>query len=409
MRIGINCRTILNPDSGEKAGVGHYTHYIVKYLTDLDKKNEYVLFFDNRIPKSVIERIIGGNNKDNVKIDYLPFYQYKKFMPVMYTHMLLAGFLKKQNLDLYFAPGGFIPLYYDKPSVITVHDLAIYKNPKWFPSQLGPGQLFSTKILVPKSIENAIGIIAPSESTKKDIIEIFKTPDKKIKVVYEGSKIDKEDKDKLPTLPDLKKKFLIPDKYIFFIGTLEPRKNLPALLTAFFNLKRNGRLKDYKLVIAGTDGWKNEREKKLMKKYNKSLVQNKKLMPKDEQIRYLGYVSHREKIALLKHSTCFVYPSFYEGFGLPVLEAMVCRTPVITSNVSSIPEITGDSAILIDPNNINEIEKAIEKLTSNKNLRQEFIEKAKKQSENFTWEKCARQTLNLFQELEDKIVKKRKE
>lgn len=408
MRIGINCRTILNPDSGEKAGVGHYTHYIVKYLTDLDKKNEYVLFFDNRVPKSVIEKVIGSKEKDNVKIDFLPFYQYKRFMPVMYTHMLLAGFLKKQNLDLYFSPGAFIPLYYDGPSVITVHDLAIYKNPKWFPSRLGPGQLFSTKILVPKSVENAIGIIVPSESTKKDLIEIFKVSEKKITVIYEGSKIDKEDKDKLPTLVELKKKFLIPNKYIFFIGTIEPRKNLSALMTAFFNLKRNGRLKDYKLVIAGADGWKNEREKKLMKKYNKMLAEKKKLTPKDEQIKYLGYVLHREKIALLKHSTCFVYPSFYEGFGLPVLEAMVCRTPVITSNVSSIPEITGDNAILIDPNNTKEIEKAIEKLTSNEKLRQDLAERAKKQSEKFTWEKCAKETLDLFKELENKIVNKKK-
>ena len=158
MRIGIDCRTILNPKSGEQAGVGHYTYYLVKNLIKQDKKNKYVLFFDWRFKE------FNEFKQKNVIIKNFPFSQYNKFLPFAYSHMLISASLVKASLDVFHSPISSLPLTYTKKSIITVHDLAIYKNPSWFPSQI-----FSTKLLVPQSLRKADKIIAVSNSTKKDL------------------------------------------------------------------------------------------------------------------------------------------------------------------------------------------------------------------------------------------------
>ncbi len=175
MRIGIDCRTILNPGLGEAAGVGHYTFFLVKHLLEIDKENEYVLFFDSRMPD------VGEFEQANAKIWRFPFSQYKRFLPFGYSHMLIGAMILKNKLDVFHAPANVLPLSYRKPSVVTVHDLAIYKNPDWFPSQM-----FSTRLLVPQSLKVAKQIIAVSESTKRDIREIFHVPSTKVTVISEA-------------------------------------------------------------------------------------------------------------------------------------------------------------------------------------------------------------------------------
>ena len=376
MKIGIDCRTILNPKLGERAGVGHYTHYLVKNIIKCDTQNEYVLFFDWRF------RDMKEFERKNVTVKNFPFSQYNKYLPFAYSHMLISAYLVKEGLDLFHSPISSLPLTYPKKSIITVHDLAIYKNPAWFPSQI-----FSTKLLVPQSLRKADKIIAVSESTKKDLKQIFNIPSKKIKVIYEGATIEKISV-KNKRIDNLKRFKLWP-KFILFVGTLTPRKNIVNLIRAYKQLlKMEPGFAEYQLVLAGGKGYQND------KVFNE--IKEQKLK---KQVRYLGYVTHNQKMELMKKATCFVFPSSYEGFGLPVAEAMALGTPVITSKVSSLPEVAGKAALLVDPEHDHEIAKALKKVLSDKKLQARMIEKGKKQVKLFSWEQSAQETIQVYNSL----------
>ncbi len=376
MRIGIDCRTILNPKIGERAGVGHYTYYLVKNLLKLDKRNEYVLYFDWRVQDT------REFEQKNIKIKHFPFSQYNKFLPFAYSHMLITAYLMKEGLDIFHSPITSLPLTYPKKSIVTVHDLAIYKNPAWF-----PGQIFSTKLLVPQSLKKADRIIAVSQSTKKDLKEIFNVPDKKIRVVYEGAVVNKipvksKDLDSLI-------KFKIGSKYVLFIGTLEPRKNLISLVRAFkIFLDASPTHSAYQLILAGASGYKSEDIF--------SAIKSERL---SKQVKCIGYVTQNQKIELLKKAVCFAFPSSYEGFGLPVLEAMALGTPVITSNVSSMPEVAGKAALLVDPEKEQDIARALQRLLEDKKLQDSLKQKGLEQAKKFSWEKCALETIKVYESL----------
>jgi len=423
MKIGIDCRTILNPHGGELAGVGHYTYFLVKALLDLDHKNTYVLFFDDRFKDfSVFKR-------ENVQIRTFPFYQYKKFMPLLYSQLLVSALLDKEKLAVFHAPANTAPLFYNKPLVVTIHDLAIYKYPDFFPPQILNRQVFSTKVLVPKTLERAKKIIAVSKNTKTDIIEQFGIPEERIKVIYEGAiNLGKNCPDG-NQLAEIRKKYGIGEKYLLYLGTIEPRKNITALIKAFRNLymSYDSPAKGYQLIIAGGRGWKDEPVYKAIADANASILginqkrsgqerrsgidkrteQKKKTQGERRQsdrrisdvVKHIGYVSHTDKLCLLANAACFVFPSLYEGFGLPVLEAISLGTPVITSNLSSLPEIiTPETGILVNPNKESELIEAMTQILGDEGLREEMGIKGRERAKEFTWEKCARETLEAYEE-----------
>ncbi len=384
MRIGIDCRTILNPKRGERAGVGHYSYYLIKNILAQDKKNEYVLFFDYRFQNT------NEFRQKNVTIRYFPFSQYKKFLPFSYSHMLIAAFLSRENLDLYHSPANVIPYGYRQPSIVTVHDLAIYKHPEWFPR----GQKFSISILVPRSLNRAWRIIAVSEATRKDIIKTFNISQDKIKVIYEGMVDAKTAVD----AEAMKKKYKIPGKYLLYVGTLEPRKNLVELVSAYHQLiEKNKSLSKYTLVLAGHRGWKSGGIFKKIKK-----------LKLGDKVHYVDYVPHADKLGLIKEATAFVFPSLYEGFGLPVLEAMSLGTPVITSNISSLPEVAGQAAILVNPKNEKSLVDAMKKVLTSAPTRKRLSTAGIEQSKKFSWRKCAQETIKVYREEYQKIQKIKK-
>lgn len=378
MRIGIDCRTILDPKAGEAAGVGHYTYNLVNQLLEIDQKNKYVLFFDKGVGDA------GNFKRKNSKVRFFPYKEYKKFLPIAYSHLLISSFVSRENLDVFHSPASTIPLAYGKNAVITIHDLAIYKNSDWFPKQY-----FSTRIAVPQSLRKARKIIAVSEYTKKDLIDILNIPEEKIEVVLNGvdkkvdiNKKDPKDKDKI------KEKFDIKQNFILFIGTLQPRKNIEGLITAFNKLRGNKIFEDYQLVIAGKKGWnyKNIFEKVRLKALTKKVI-------------FTNYISKEDKTKLLNAASVFCFPSFYEGFGLSILEAMQQGTPVITSNITSTKEIGGEAAIFIDPYKSSSIAQAIKKVLDDENLRRSLIQKGYSHVEKFSWKKCARETLNVYNKI----------
>lgn len=374
MKIGIDCRTMLNPKSGERAGVGHYTYFLVKNLLRIDKKNQYVLFFDSRMRDTM------EFEQPNVLIRHFPFSQYKSFLPFTYSHMLMSAYLMKFGLDLYHSPITSLPLTYPRRCVLTVHDLAIYKNPSWFPSQI-----FSTKLLVPQSLRNADKIIAVSQSTKKDLHELFNTPAKKISVVYEGVNVQKI---KLRTQKGRLGRLKLGKHFMLFIGTLEPKKNLVTLVRAYKKLITwHKEFTRYPIVIAGHGAYKTD-----------ELYNTVKELQLGKLVRFIGYVTHNEKIDLLKACSVFINPSSYEGFGLTLVEAMALGTPVITSNLSSMPEVVGKGGILVDPEKEYELATAMKTVLTNSRVRTRIIAAGKKQAAQFSWDRCARETLRVYLE-----------
>lgn len=397
MRIGINCRTILNPGFGEGAGVGHYTYYLVKHLIRMDQENQYFLYFDELIGDQAIDEVTGG--APNVTVRRFPFHQYKKFLPFAYSHVLVTAFLGKDKLDIFHAPSGILPYTYHGTSVITIHDLAIYKHPEWFPD----GRIsknVSTKMLVPKAVDAVNKIIAPSESTKNDIMELFSVNPQKIVVIPEGVDLpkDPESQEFKDLMNIVKEKYNISRPFFLTLGTLEPRKNIGLTLRALKQILEEMPeiLRGKEFLIAGVKGWNYQTVFDLINEINDKA--EKKIDHK--LVRYLGYLPHRDKFPLMALSIFFVFPTLYEGFGLPVLEALRLGIPVITSNVSSVPEITGDAAFLINPEDPDSMKDALRKFLRNSALLEEYSEKGKLRSLKFTWEETARKTIEVYKSLQ---------
>jgi glycosyltransferase involved in cell wall biosynthesis len=244
------------------------------------------------------------------------------------------------------------------------------------------------KTLIPLSLKRCSRTITISESTKTDLLNRFPhiNPDK-IAVIHLGVNISSPP---IQAKEHLEKYGLQEKKYFLSVGTLEPRKNIPGIIDAFHHIITTNKdyKKDYKLVIMGKKGWLYQEIFETVKKYHL-----------DESVIFTGYVDGYAKQSLLAHAFLFVYPSFYEGFGLPVLEAMAYSVPVITGNVSSLPEVSGDAALLIDPHNWHEIAEAMLKLLSHRELVEELARKSLMQAQRFSWQHTAEKILALIDSL----------
>ena len=384
MRIGIDARTILNPEKGDAIGVGHYTYQLIRYLLEMDRENEYVIFFDFRVREKDIKKF----SRPNVKIKFYPFSDYKKYLPGAYNEILGMATLGREHLDILHAtsPMSRIPTAYRGKTVVTFHDMAAYKVPEVYPRV----KRAKTKATMNLMAGKADKIIAVSESTKKDICETFHCAPNRVQVIYSGFDKRMFEESKMERGKVLEKYGINGGKkYILFLGTLEPVKNITRLFEAFKIFKetcvKNSAKCGHKLVIAGKNGWLASEYKQIAKDLG---------IAKD--VIFTGYIIGDELVPLFKNADFFVMPSLYEGFGTTVLEAFATGTPAIVSNVSSVPEVAGDAAILVDPRNTQEIADAMLKFAADENLKNEYRERGKKQVDKFNWEKCARETLEVY-------------
>ena len=290
------------------------------------------------------------------------------------------------GLDLMFLPNmTFEALSEDVKMIMAVHDLSF----EWDPSFFSRKKRLWHKFVDPKNlIGRADRIIAVSESTKNDLVRLYNESDDKVSVVNPG--IDKSFEpypEEALELIRVKDKYKLPEKFILYLGTLEPRKNIIGLIKAFEELKRNTDL-PHQLVIAGGKGWLYE---DIFKKQQSSKYR--------DSIKFAGFIDHEDKVAFYNLADVFCYPSFYEGFGFPPLEAMASGTPVVSSSVSSLPETLGDAALLIDPYNISEITLGIKSVLEDKNLADRLKQKGIKRAEKYNWENTTRETLDIFKEI----------
>jgi len=343
-------------------GVGRYTFELVKALLTLPSKHEFILWAGVRKQRFYFESLQKTEPWNRAKWVYS--HLSPKLAGVLFNYSplhleYLSGATDLIHLSDWTAPVTRVP------TITTVHDLAFIK----YPQTVDPLIRHTQSVRLSRVISHGNHIIVDSLSTKNDLIEKYQLDESLIDVVYPGIGSSYFPKS-LDEIKRVKKKYSLPDHFILSLGTQEPRKNLERLIEATKTL-------DLPLVIAGKYGW------------------GKKL-GNPSHVKVLGFVAEVDLSALYSSATVFCYPSLYEGFGFPVLEAMACGTPVVTSNISSLPEVAGEAAILIDPMNIEAIKSGIEQSLP---MREKMINKGIQQAKKFRWDKAARQLLSIYEKL----------
>jgi len=404
MKIGIDIRILAK---GTRTGVENYTINLLSRLLPADKSIKYRLFYNGlRKPKLDYPWL----KLFNVKIKTLRFPNrifdlFLRFFRFPQIDKILGG------VDLFLSPHFLLtPVSQKTKTIIVFYDLSFVRFPEFFSFP----KLLWHKFVYPKyQAQKADSIVVISQSTKEDLISLYRVEAKKIKVIYPGvdekfRPLDKKD----PNLLRVREKYNLPTDeagFILYFGTIEPRKNILGLIKAFEQIKEEKNLpllqiqwqgfegmvkkeeksgldfSNLKLVIAGSRGWlcKNIFKKAKESRFSRDII-------------FTGFIEEEDKPYLYNLAEVFVYPSFFEGFGLPPLEAMACGVPTIVSNNSSLPEVVGDGAIKVDANNIDELGFAIRKVLENRDLRDYLIGQGLFRAKKFNWDKTSEEFLEIF-------------
>jgi len=306
--------------------------------------------------------------------------------PCMWTQTRFAYELWRERLDRLWMPMQAIPLI--RPSklktIVTIHDLAFKIFPDHFPSS----DRRRLEILTYLAILKSDRIIAVSENTKKDILRYYPNiSEKKIKVIHHGYTSAKNEESRIENRKTLENYKLQSKGYILYVGALQPRKNIRTLIKAFDKLKKESKYKELKLVLAGERAW-------LWGGIEREIQKNKS----KKDIIITGTIPFESIQVLYKNASVFVFPSLYEGFGLPVLEAFASDVPVVCANNSSLPEVAGDAALYFDAYSTDELSRQIQVILERNSVKKEMIYKGNQQLKNFSWDTCARETLNWIRE-----------
>jgi glycosyltransferase involved in cell wall biosynthesis len=372
MNIGISAELI-----GEKAGgMETYGYNLVSALADIDSKNQYNIYTVNdkvlrelkHNKRNFHVRYVGTSSRGMAAIYHLPRELYRR--PVDLLHIT-------------FVP----PVVSPSPYVLTIHDLAYRHHPEWFPLLIR----YRLQFFLSLGIRKAAGFIAVSKSAKQDLIRFYGVNEERIKVVYEGvNECYHPMEDKSAVKKELRK-FGVDGDYILYVGRFHARKNLVRLLEAYDLFRKETKL-DLKLVLVGRD------------MYHGSMIFEKARQLKiEDHIICPGHVEDEVLPLFYNGARLFVYPSLFEGFGLPPLEAAACGTPVLTSNCTSLSEIMGDSAILVDPLSVQEIAENMVRLVTDEYLRKVKIQLGLERASRFTWKETARQTLSVYEDVYARI------
>ncbi len=302
-----------------------------------------------------------------------------KLAKLFWPNLVLPRCAQRDGFDLVHATshyGTFVGC--DYRNVITVHDV----TPVTHPETHGGLQVFYHRHVLPRVLRRADAVIAISESTKRDIIQCYGLPEAKIRVIHHG--VEERFSPKAGAVGEFYR--MLPERYILNIGTLEARKNLPRLLEAFASARKRGL--PHKLLIGGASGWRLSNLAAIVER-----------LGLEDAVVFLGFVEDRDLPALYARADFFVYPSLYEGFGMPILEAMASGTPVITSNCSSMPEVAGDAALLVDPRDPADIAAKMLALAGSAELREDLRLKGIANASRFTWRETAQRTLAVYREV----------
>ncbi|MHB1389960.1 MAG: glycosyltransferase family 4 protein [Thermoleophilia bacterium] len=366
LQVGINGRSIFR----QMTGVQHYAREVTRSLLSLPDKDISFMVFAGR------EGRAGADAGMPMTTSH--FRADSPVKGLLWEQTLLVRMARQSGIDLLFNPANVAPVLPGVPSVVTIHDLAFLLFPEYFSRSFA----LYYRTMIPKVIRHATSVITDSNSTRADLESRLGIPGEKISVIPLGVSpafrraISPREKD------EIRRRYFLPAKYFLSISSLEPRKNLKGILAAYRLLPAQ-MTREHKLVIVGAGN---------RVFADPGLGAMLEQMPPGSVVTP-GYVPDEDLPAIYRMATALVYPSFYEGFGLPVLEAMAASTPVITSNCSSLPEVAGRAAVVIDPGNIEELAAAMTLLASDSGTRNLLVERGRIRAAEFTWEKTGARTL----------------
>lgn len=375
MKIGIDFTSA----SRERAGIGRYARELIRALSRLDQTNRYALF----VPRDAHPDLLHFDWSPNFTIRCAPLTE--RYLAALWhrARVPLPIEVFVGAVDVFYSPDFLLPLTFAARTLVTVHDLSYVRVPECFPAPL----LNYLNRAVPPSLARADVILADSVSTQNDLVDVYRVPREKIRVLYSGVEprfrphVSEESRARVRALTRGK-------PYLLSVGTLQPRKNYTRLIHAFANLQSlisnpsSSLRAGLQLVIAGGRGWMYEEIFETVARLN---LQDRVIFPE--------FVADEDLPALYAEALLFVYPSLYEGFGLPVAEAMACGTPVVCSNTSSLPEVAGDAALYFDPRNVDEIARTLQRVLTDPALGATLRARGFAQVKQFTWDNAARALL----------------
>ncbi len=373
----------ISPAVHHRAGLGRYAQELTEALLHLDKENEYVAFYNGPrgiAPQPPLDRLprltVGLSNK--------PWR-----MSVLLAHHLGLNMDRLfPGIDLLHSTDHLLPPLRRVRTVFTVHDLIFL----FFPEYHLPLNRWYLTLMMPRFIRRADAVITVSECSRRDLVQVYGLDQARIHVIYEGIDDRFRPVEDREVVAAVRRRYGLPDGFILYVGTIEPRKNLTTLLEAYQTLKGQGF--ESKLVIVGKKGW-----------LYQDFFQRLQELGLEDQVIFPGYVPDDDLPAIYSAAQVFAFPSLYEGFGLPVLEAMDCGTPVVCSNASSLPEVAGQAALTIDPRRPRELAQALQRVLEDAALRAELRGKGLGQAARFSWERAARETLRVYESVLGNAIK----
>lgn len=353
-----------------RTGTENYSLYLLRALIAQRKEHRFRLYFNEPPPEGLLPC------DKRVEWCIVPF-------PRLWTHLRLSYEMIRQPPDVLFVPAHVLPLVHPRRSVVTVHDVGYRRYPTMHPWASRYYLDWSTRW----NVRTAAHIVADSEATREDLVSFYRADPAKITVAYPAGTPGLGPVEDPARLEEVRARYHTGEEYFLYVGTIQPRKNLITLLEAYARLLAEGKLpRRVRLVLAGRPGWLCEGI--LARAWQADLA---------DQVILPGYVPVEDLAALLSGAVAFVFPSWYEGFGLPVLEAMACGVPVITSNTSSLPEVAGDAALLINPAEVGDLANAMACLYDDKALRQDLSQRGQARARAFRWEVCAERVLEVLE------------
>ena len=366
MLIGIDAS---RATAARRTGTETYSLHLIRELLAMPTEHRWRLYF-NQAPAA---DLLPGLAEQQV----IPF-------PRLWTHVRLSWEMFSQPPDVLFVPSHVLPLVHPRRSVVTVHDLGYHYYPQAHTLFQNLYLRWSTRF----NARNASRVLADSEATRRDLVHYYRVPETKIAVVYPGRDETLAPVTDAGALVEVRARYGIPGPYLLYVGTLHPRKGLGFLINAFAAnvFSPQAPSSNLHLVLAGQKGWL----------YDDLFAQVKRLNLAGRVI-FPGYVPDADLPALLSGALAFVFPSLYEGFGFPVLEAMACGTPVVCSDSSSLPEVAGDAALRVDPRDTEDLAEALARIVSDEDLRRELVERGFRQAARFSWRRCAEEVLSVLE------------
>jgi glycosyltransferase involved in cell wall biosynthesis len=378
MRVGINAHLLAFTENYRQAGLSRYIYELLVRLPAIERGTQFIAFVGNgRIPKGFLK---SGPPNLTIARSRLP--TARAPVRIAWEQVKLPFAARREKLDLLHCPVNVRPIWSPCPSIVTVHDLVFLR----YPENFRPGRRRYLRAMTTWSARRATHVIAVSEATRRDVIDLLRVKPERVSTVHNGvgeqfKRLSDEAKERFARDKE------IAGRVILYVGTLEPRKNLVTLLQSFSSFAEEPGFEDVTLAIGGSKGWY----------YEEIFAEAERLeLAKRGRVRFLGRVPDQELPLWYNIATIFVYPSVYEGFGLPALEAMACGTPVITSNTSAFPEVVGEAGILLDPHDPHAWTQAMKRLLEDKRAAQELGSRGIAQARNFSWERAARETAAVY-------------